>query len=105
MFPLLLFFFYLLCAAEIRYNLTLDALRAKARASFIDSDDKSDRRLTRSISIKDRMSKCVQEKFMMSASTQNCMFSPQHTALKSMPPLPAMVINENLIFLRMLPVF
>ncbi|XP_070706703.1 integrin alpha-1 [Pempheris klunzingeri] len=53
--------------AEIRYDLTLDALRAKARASFIDSDDKSDRRITRSFTIKDRERKCVQEIFMMSA--------------------------------------
>lgn len=59
----------LLCPAEIRYNLTLDALRAKARASFIDLDDKSDRRITRSFTIKDREIKCVQETFMMSAST------------------------------------
>lgn len=60
---------YLLCPAEIRYDLTLDALRAKARASFIDLDDKSDRRITRSFTIKDRERKCVQETFMMSAST------------------------------------
>ncbi|XP_070845853.1 integrin alpha-1 [Chaetodon trifascialis] len=53
-------------AAEIHYNLTLDALRAKARASFIDSDDKSDRRITRSFTIKDRETKCVQEIFLMS---------------------------------------
>ncbi|TDH02169.1 hypothetical protein EPR50_G00170330 [Perca flavescens] len=54
-------------AAEIRYNLTLDALRAKARASFIDSDDKSDRKITRNFTIKDRERKCVKETFMMSA--------------------------------------
>ncbi|XP_041666679.1 integrin alpha-1 [Cheilinus undulatus] len=54
-------------AAEIRYNLTLDALRAKARASFINTDDKSDRRLTKTFTIKDREKKCVQEVFMMSA--------------------------------------
>uniref|UniRef100_A0A3Q3VMZ6 VWFA domain-containing protein n=1 Tax=Mola mola TaxID=94237 RepID=A0A3Q3VMZ6_MOLML len=51
----------------IRYNLTLDALRAKARASFIDQEDKSDRRITRTFTIKDRWSSCVQETFMMSA--------------------------------------
>uniref|UniRef100_UPI0037E79BC9 integrin alpha-1 n=1 Tax=Semicossyphus pulcher TaxID=241346 RepID=UPI0037E79BC9 len=54
-------------ATEIRYNLTLDALRAKARASFIATDDKSERRITRSLTIKDREKKCVQETFMMSA--------------------------------------
>ncbi|XP_060916805.1 integrin alpha-1 [Labrus mixtus] len=54
-------------AAEIRYDLTLDALRAKARASFINTDDKSDRRITRRFTIKDREKKCVQETFMMSA--------------------------------------
>uniref|UniRef100_A0A8D3BUL3 VWFA domain-containing protein n=1 Tax=Scophthalmus maximus TaxID=52904 RepID=A0A8D3BUL3_SCOMX len=53
--------------AGIRYDLTLDALRAKARASFINSDDKNDRRITRSFTIKDRERKCVQETFMMSA--------------------------------------
>ncbi|KAG8010617.1 Integrin alpha-1, partial [Nibea albiflora] len=56
--------------AGIRYSLTLDALRAKARASFLDSDDKSDRKITRNFDIKDRETKCVQETFMMSASTQ-----------------------------------
>uniref|UniRef100_A0A8C3AZB7 Integrin, alpha 1 n=1 Tax=Cyclopterus lumpus TaxID=8103 RepID=A0A8C3AZB7_CYCLU len=54
-------------AADIHYNLTLDALRAKARASFMASDDKSDRRITRSLTIKDKERKCVQETFMMSA--------------------------------------
>ncbi|XP_034752463.1 integrin alpha-1 [Etheostoma cragini] len=53
--------------AEVRYNLTLDALRAKARASFIYLDDKSDRKITSSFTIKDRERKCVQETFMMSA--------------------------------------
>ncbi|XP_059214364.1 integrin alpha-1 [Centropristis striata] len=54
-------------AAEIRYSLTLDALRAKARASFIDLDDKSDRKITRNLTIKDREQKCVQETFIMLA--------------------------------------
>lgn len=62
-------FSYPLCPAEIRYDLTLDALRAKARASFIDSEDKSDRGITKSFTIKDRERKCVKEIFMMSAST------------------------------------
>nr|XP_033503082.1 integrin alpha-1 [Epinephelus lanceolatus] len=53
--------------ADIRYSLTLDALRAKARASFIDSVDKSDRKITRIFTIKDRERKCVEETFMMSA--------------------------------------
>ncbi|XP_037340937.2 integrin alpha-1 isoform X2 [Pungitius pungitius] len=54
-------------AADIRYNLTLDALRAKARASFKAPEDKGDRRITRSLTIKDRERKCVQETFVMSA--------------------------------------
>lgn len=54
-------------AAEIRYDLTLDALRAKARASFIDADEKSDRKISRRIMIKDRKSRCVNENFTMSA--------------------------------------
>ncbi|XP_068190675.1 integrin alpha-1 [Antennarius striatus] len=52
--------------AAIRYDLILDALRAKARASFLDSDDKSDRRISRSVLIRDRGRECVQETFMMS---------------------------------------
>lgn len=70
-----LFFFiltislYPLCPAVIHYNLTLDALRAKARASFIDRDDKNDRRITRNFTIKDAETKCLRETFMMSAST------------------------------------
>ncbi|CAJ1070776.1 integrin alpha-1 [Xyrichtys novacula] len=51
--------------AEIRYDLILDARRAKARASFIDTADKSDRRITRRLLIKDW--ECVEETFMMSA--------------------------------------
>ncbi|XP_068430110.1 integrin alpha-1 isoform X2 [Clinocottus analis] len=54
-------------AADIQFSLTLDALRAKARASFTASDDKSDRRISRSLAIKDQEKKCVQETFMMSA--------------------------------------
>ncbi|KAK2819303.1 hypothetical protein Q5P01_024864 [Channa striata] len=50
----------------IRYILTLDALRAKARASFINADDKSDRRITRNITIKDTERKCINETIMMS---------------------------------------
>ncbi|KAM3599106.1 uncharacterized protein V6R79_000109 [Siganus canaliculatus] len=53
-------------AAGVRYDLTLDALRAKARASFIGPDDKSDRRVARNFTIKDRETKCVNETFMMS---------------------------------------
>lgn len=59
----------LLPLAEIQYSLTLDALRAKARASFINQDDKSDRRITGRFTIKDRESQCVNETFMMSASS------------------------------------
>ncbi|MED6250045.1 hypothetical protein ATANTOWER_023773, partial [Ataeniobius toweri] len=54
--------------AEIRYNITLDALRAKARASFADTDsDKSDRRMTKTFNIKDQEKKCMMETFIMSA--------------------------------------
>ncbi|XP_047425973.1 integrin alpha-1 [Mugil cephalus] len=52
---------------EIRYYLTLDALRAKARASFFTSDDKSDRKLNKTLTMKDRERKCINETFMMSA--------------------------------------
>ncbi|XP_040013228.1 integrin alpha-1 isoform X2 [Xiphias gladius] len=51
----------------VRYDLTLDALRAKARASFIDSDDKSDRKIAKGLIIKHGGTFCVQETFMMSA--------------------------------------
>uniref|UniRef100_A0AAQ6AHT0 VWFA domain-containing protein n=1 Tax=Amphiprion ocellaris TaxID=80972 RepID=A0AAQ6AHT0_AMPOC len=53
--------------AEISYSLTLDALRAKARASFIAMDDKSDRRITKAFLIRDRERRCVNQTFMMSA--------------------------------------
>ncbi|XP_061656318.1 integrin alpha-1 isoform X2 [Phyllopteryx taeniolatus] len=53
--------------AVIRYDLTLDALRAKARASFVNSDDKSDRRISRTIAVEDRRRTCAREMFMMSA--------------------------------------
>jgi len=56
----------LLRSEEIRYNLTLDALRAKARASFVSAEDKSDRRISRTANISDRL--CVTENFRMSAS-------------------------------------
>lgn len=52
---------------EIRYDLILDALRAKARALFYDSDNKSDRKITNSFKIRDRDTKCLSETFMMSA--------------------------------------
>ncbi|XP_053196381.1 integrin alpha-1 [Scomber japonicus] len=54
---------------EIQYTLTLDALRAKARASFLSSDDKSDRRITGRVNVRDRAKKpsCVNETFMMSS--------------------------------------
>ena len=55
--------------AGIVYNLTLDALRPKARASFINPADKNDRRISSSLTIKDRETKCIRETFMMSAST------------------------------------
>ena len=49
---------------EIRYALTLDALRAKARASFSGPEDK--RRISRNTSMTDK--KCFTEHFRMSAS-------------------------------------
>ncbi|XP_074547115.1 integrin alpha-1 [Halichoeres trimaculatus] len=52
-------------ATEILFYLTLDALRAKARASFINMD-KSDRRISRTLTIKDGESDCVDETFVMS---------------------------------------
>lgn len=52
---------------EIFYNLTVDARRAKARASFLDKEGKSDRRISRKITISDGERKCLQETFMMSA--------------------------------------
>ncbi|KAK7896496.1 hypothetical protein WMY93_021821 [Mugilogobius chulae] len=51
---------------DIYYNLTVDALRAKARASFLDKEGKSDRRIRRQFSISDGERKCSQETFMMS---------------------------------------
>ncbi|XP_068608932.1 integrin alpha-1 [Brachionichthys hirsutus] len=54
-------------AAAIRYDLILDALRAKARASFLGSEGRRDRRISRSLSVRNREGKCVQETFMMSA--------------------------------------
>lgn len=51
--------------AEIRYDLTLDALRAKARASFI----KADRRISKTLHIRSREIRCVNETFMMEVSS------------------------------------
>ncbi|XP_057674414.1 integrin alpha-1 isoform X1 [Corythoichthys intestinalis] len=53
--------------AVIRYELTLDALRPKARASFLNPDDKSDRRISRTITVEDRQRICAKEMFIMSA--------------------------------------
>lgn len=52
--------------ADILYNLTLDALRAKARATFKHSDTKS---ITRITNLTDRESKCEEATFIMSVST------------------------------------
>uniref|UniRef100_A0A3Q1IUR6 VWFA domain-containing protein n=1 Tax=Anabas testudineus TaxID=64144 RepID=A0A3Q1IUR6_ANATE len=51
---------------SIRFNLTLDALRAKARASFIDEDDKNDRRITRNFTIKDTETKYFRDALLVS---------------------------------------
>lgn len=48
--------------AEIRYDLTLDALRTKARASFIEGD----RKISRTFYI--RQSRCRNETFVMEVS-------------------------------------
>uniref|UniRef100_A0A3B3ZEQ1 VWFA domain-containing protein n=1 Tax=Periophthalmus magnuspinnatus TaxID=409849 RepID=A0A3B3ZEQ1_9GOBI len=47
------------------YNLTVDALRAKARASFLDKEGKSDRRIRRNFTISDGERKCLEETFMI----------------------------------------
>uniref|UniRef100_A0A8C6SBE9 Integrin, alpha 1 n=1 Tax=Neogobius melanostomus TaxID=47308 RepID=A0A8C6SBE9_9GOBI len=52
---------------EIFYNLTVDARRAKSRASFLDKEGKSDRRISRKFNISDGEKKCLRETFMMSA--------------------------------------
>ncbi|XP_017163289.1 integrin alpha-1 isoform X2 [Poecilia reticulata] len=55
-------------STEMRYNITLDLPRAKARASFIDQDlDKSDRRVTKTFSISNGQIICKKERFIMSA--------------------------------------
>ncbi|XP_054908607.1 integrin alpha-1 [Poeciliopsis prolifica] len=55
-------------STEIRYNVTLDVLRSKARASFIDQDlDKSDRRVSKTFSIINGQKICKTERFIMSA--------------------------------------
>ncbi|KAM9307363.1 integrin alpha-1 [Pholidichthys leucotaenia] len=51
---------------EIRYSITLDALRAKARASFVGKDNKGDRKTTKTFAIRDKEKKCMNETFMMS---------------------------------------
>nr|XP_015798442.2 integrin alpha-1 [Nothobranchius furzeri] len=54
-------------AADIRYTVTLDALRTNARASFIDLESvKSERRSAMTLNIKDKEKKCLNETFMMS---------------------------------------
>lgn len=47
--------------AGIRYELTLDALRAKARASFIEGD----RKVSKTLSIRATGRRCLEESFMM----------------------------------------
>lgn len=51
--------------AEMRYELTLDAPRAKARASFIQGD----RKIGRELSIETRRRSCQQDTFMMEVSS------------------------------------
>lgn len=50
---------------EIRYQLTLDALRAKARCSFMDPNERNERRISRITTIKNEQ--CVTETFKMLA--------------------------------------
>lgn len=52
---------------EIHYDLTVDALRAKPRALFLDKEGKSDRRVSRRFNISDGETECLEEIFMMSA--------------------------------------
>ncbi|XP_030599047.1 integrin alpha-1 [Archocentrus centrarchus] len=52
--------------ADIRYTITLDGLRAKARASFNGTDDKIDRKTTKTFTIEHGISRCMEETFMMS---------------------------------------
>lgn len=54
--------------AGIRFRLTVDPPRAKARASFLDPGNKSSRNITRVFSSKDQQVTCIQETFMMSVS-------------------------------------
>lgn len=51
--------------AEIRYGLKLDALRVKARASFVEGD----RRISKMLLIGAGGRRCVQETFMMEVSS------------------------------------
>lgn len=51
--------------ADMRYELTLDAPRAKARASFIQGD----RKIGRKLPIGARGRRCLQETFMMEVSS------------------------------------
>ncbi|XP_077479570.1 integrin alpha-1 [Stigmatopora argus] len=53
--------------AEIRYEMILDALRPKGRASFLNSDEKSERRISRMITVEDQQVLCKKEMFIMSA--------------------------------------
>ncbi|KAM4527247.1 integrin alpha-1 isoform 2-T2 [Odontesthes bonariensis] len=53
-------------AADIRYTMTLDALRAKPRATFIVDKEKSDRKISKTFKIKDGEAKCMEETIMMS---------------------------------------
>lgn len=61
--------FYVLCPTEIHYDLTVDALRAKPRALFLDKEGKSDRRVSRRFNISDGETECLEEIFMMSVGT------------------------------------
>ncbi|XP_013861959.1 integrin alpha-1 isoform X2 [Austrofundulus limnaeus] len=52
--------------AEVRYTITLDALRTKSRAFFVEQGtEKSERKITKIITIKDNEKKCLMEKFKM----------------------------------------
>ncbi|KAJ3605920.1 hypothetical protein NHX12_027963 [Muraenolepis orangiensis] len=95
-------------ASEIRYDLTLDALRAKARASFEGAEDKSDRRVSKNATIRDSL--CVTESFRMSASHPSVLDPGAHIpvvdcgtdgkciadlSLKAEPSVHQMVIKAN----------
>lgn len=54
------------CVSAIKYSLTLDSLRAKSRAAFVNIDEKSERKAQATAKIIDNL--CVEHLFAMKAS-------------------------------------